>query len=503
MAFISLAFVTFFIIVLAGLRLAPSRYLRQWLLLIASFWFYASWKLAYLPVLAAPILIDYVCAIRIEDSSDPGLRKRWLAIGVVSNLILLGFFKYTNFFLKNLAALSANAPEHLSIVLPLGISFFTFKTLSYLIDVYRGDLQACRSPWRYALYVSYFPDLIAGPIVRASTFLPQLKRSLRPRWPRTVVGFQMILLGLTKKLLIADQLAVFVDPVFADVGVYSPLTVWSAVIGYSLQIYCDFSGYSDMAIGMSHIIGIDLPENFNMPYLALSPIEFWRRWHITLSRWLRDYLYYALPGQRAGGWNRYRNAAITVLLGGLWHGANWTFVYWGALHGLALGVNHWWIRRRARQGRMANQSAGVRLACWLATYLFICVTWVLFRSPSLPVALSVLRKMSGLAPGGIQWFYSPLLLVLPLVTAGHLIGIAAARRAGMARGHRRVSPSAWAASIYARARVPFVARSRFLSGIYVLLPLPGFAGAFLGTVWMLLLVLFCATGVHPFVYFQF
>ena len=503
MAFISLAFVTFFIVVLAGLRLAPSRYLRQWLLLLASLWFYASWKLTYLAVLATPILIDYVCAIRIENSADTTVRKRWLATGVVSNLLLLGVFKYTNFFLKNIAALSGAAPKHFDLVLPLGISFFTFKTLSYLIDVYRGDLQACRSPWRYALFVSYFPDLIAGPIVRASVFLPQLKRSLRPCWPRTVVGCQMILLGLTKKLVIADQLAIFVDPVFAEAHIYSPLTVWSAVIAYSLQIYCDFSGYSDMAIGMSHIIGIDLPENFNMPYLALSPIDFWRRWHITLSTWLRDYLYYALPGLRAHRWNRYRNAAITALLGGLWHGASWTFVCWGALHGLALGVSHWWIDRRVRRGRPPSKSPGVRVACWLATYLFICVTWVLFRSESLPVAIIVLRKMSGLEPGGIAWFYSPLLLVLPLVIAGHLVGIVAARRAAGAGSGRRIPPPEWAASIYAQARAPLAVRPRSFSGVYVLLPLPGFLGAFLGACWTLALVLFCATGASPFIYFQF
>jgi hypothetical protein len=206
------------------------------------------------------------------------------------------------------------------------------------------------------------------------------------------VGCQMILLGLTKKLLIADQLAIFVDPVFAEAGTYSPLTVWSAVIAYSLQIYCDFSGYSDMAIGISKIIGIDLPENFNMPYLAVSPLDFWRRWHITLSSWLRDYLYFSLPQRRNRPWDKYRNTAITFLLSGLWHGAGWTFVCWGALHGVALSGSQWWAARRLRLGRQPSQSMGVRLVCWLSTYLFICVTWVLFRSQSLPAILTMLRK---------------------------------------------------------------------------------------------------------------
>ena len=472
MGFVSLKFAAFFLIVLLGLRLAPSRHLRHVLLLVASAYFYFTWKPVYLLVLCAPIVIAYCCAILIEKSSDPQVRRRWLAAGVASNLLLLGYFKYTNFFLGTVAALAGVAPRRLAIVLPLGISFFTFKALSYIIDVYRGDLAACRSLVRFATYVSYFPDLLAGPIVRASVFLPQMARSLRPAWPRTVAGSQMILLGLTKKLLIADQMGIFVDAVFAEAGAYSPLTVWSAVIAYSLQIYCDFSGYSDMAIGLSKIIGIDLPENFNMPYLAGSPIDFWRRWHITLTKWLRDYLYFSLPGLRGSRWSRYRNVAITALLGGLWHGASWTFVCWGALHGLGVGANHWWIARRQRLGHVAVQSFPVRAGCWLATYIFICVTWVLFRSHSFAAAGTMLFKMSGLAPGGIAWFYSPLFMVLPLVIAGHAVGI-------------------------------FAARTNRISGTYVLLPLPGFAGAFLATCWVLALLLFGATGANPFIYFQF
>jgi alginate O-acetyltransferase complex protein AlgI len=475
MAFISLSFVVFFLIVLLGMRLAPSRYLRHWLLLAASFYFYLTWKHIYLLVLAAPIGVDYFCGIRIEDSSDPRARRRWLAAGVVSNLVLLGYFKYTNFFLGSVAALAGVVPRYLEILPPLGISFFTFKALSYMIDIYRGDLAACRNPVLFATYVSYFPDLLAGPIVRASVFLPQMARSLCPAWPRAVVGAQMILLGLTKKLVIADQMAPLVNAVFGDAGAYSPLTVWSAVIAYSLQIYCDFSGYSDIAIGMSKIIGIDLPENFNMPYLALSPIEFWRRWHITLTKWLRDYLYFSLPGLRKSRWSRYRNAGITALLGGLWHGASWTFVCWGALHGVAIGVNHWWIARRQRLGREPSRSFPIRASCWLATYIFVCVTWVLFRSPSFAVAATVLKKMSGLAPAGIVWLYSPLLMVLPLVIGGHIVGMVAARRV----------------------------ESKPITGAYVLLPLPGFTGAFLAACWLLVLLLFGATGANPFIYFQF
>ncbi|MGD0301105.1 MAG: MBOAT family protein [Bryobacteraceae bacterium] len=461
MPFISPAFIVFFLVVLLSLRLAPSRRLRYWILLAASAYFYFTWKHVYLLVLAAPIVIDYFCGIRIEESSDPRVRKSWLAAGVASNLLLLGYFKYANFFFGSAAVL-----------VPIGISFFTFKAISYVIDIYRGDIEACRSPVLFATYVSYFPDLLAGPIVRASAFLPQMVRSLEPTWPHAVVGSQMILLGLTKKLVIADQMAPFVNAIFADAAAYSPLTVWSAVIAYSLEIYCDFSGYSDMAIGMSKIIGIDLPENFNMPYLAMSPIQFWRRWHITLTKWLRDYLYFSLPGLRKSRWHRYRNAGITALLGGLWHGASWTFVCWGAVHGLGIAVNHLWIARRRQT---PSQSVLIRVSCWVTTYLFICLTWVLFRAQSFAVAGTVLRKMSGLAPGGIAWFYSPLAMVLPLVIGGHAVGIMAARRVHCNR----------------------------ITGNYVLLPLPGFAGAFLGTCWLLVLLLFGATGGNPFIYFQF
>ncbi|HUJ50660.1 MAG TPA: MBOAT family O-acyltransferase [Bryobacteraceae bacterium] len=488
MNFISITFAAFFIVVVLLLRFAPSRILRQALLLVASLGFYAAFKPVYLLILLMPICIDFFCAIQIEQRAGATARKFWLAAGVISNLALLGYFKYANFFLSNVAGLLHTAPRHLDIVLPLGISFFTLKSLSYIIDVYRGDFRACRSLWRYALYVSYFPDLIAGPIVRASTFLPQLDRSLRPSFPHAVVGCHMILLGLTKKLLIADQMAIFVDPVFAAPATYSALTVWSAVIAYSLQIYCDFSGYSDLAIGASKIIGIDLPENFNMPYLATSPIDFWRRWHITLSKWLRDYLYFSLPPRRSKPWQRYRNVVVTFLLCGLWHGASWTFVGWGALHGVALAANHWWISGREAKQLAPGSFIGARFARWLAMYVFICITWVLFRAPSSPIALQFLRKMAGLASGGVAFLYSPLILVLPLVIAAHAIGIMAERNVGPL--------------VRAQLRAWFQVRSNRLAGVYVLLR-PGFLGAFLITSWALVLLLFGATGASPFVYFRF
>jgi hypothetical protein len=255
-----------------------------------------------------------------------------------------------------------------------------------------------------------------------------------------------------------------------------------------------------MVIGVSKIIGIDLPENFNMPYLAVSPIDFWRRWHITLSSWLRDYLYFSLPLRRNRPWDAYRNTAITFLLSGLWHGAGWTFVCWGALHGVALSGSHWWAARRLRLGHLPSQSMGVRLICWLSTYVFICITWVLFRSQSLTAILTILRKMAGMAPGGIVWIYSPLLMVLPIVIAGHVVGTLAGRRSVATAPVRRPRPTV----------LPFISRcgpwsqikASRLSGVYVLLR-PSFLGGFIAGSWVLAMLLFCAIGSTPFIYFQF
>lgn len=280
-------------------------------------------------------------------------------------------------------------------------------------------------------------------------------------------------MGVFKKFLIADYLAEnLVNRVFDTPGLYTGMETLIGVWAYAFQLYYDFSGYTDLAIGSAMLLGIKLPENFNRPYTARNISDFWRRWHITLSNWLRDYLYFSLPGLRGSRWKRYRNAAITALLGGLWHGASWTFVCWGAMHGAAVGMNHWWIARRQRLGRAPSDSAVVRVCCWVTMYVFICVTWVLFRAQSFRAAGIVLRKMSGLAPGGIVWFYSPLAMVLPLVIGAHLIGVLAP------------------------------CRSNRISGPYVLLP-GGFRGAFLATAWLLALVLFGATKASPFIYFQF
>ena len=496
MVFTSWAFVRFFAAVLVTLRLAPGRTARQWVLLVASCVFYAHWKPWYLLLLATPSLIDYACALRIEGSADARVRRRWLWVSVATNLGLLAWFKYAGFFAQNVAELLGVRPVRLEILLPVGISFFTFKTLSYTIDVYRREIPAERGLWRYAMFVTYFPELVAGPIVRASVFLPQMGRSLRPSWKRAAVGSQLVLLGLTKKLVVADRLAVLVDPVFASPGAFDSFTVACAVVAYSLQIYCDFSGYSDMAIGISRIIGFDLPENFNLPYLSTSIAEFWRRWHITLSSWLRDYLYIPLGGSRRGPLRTQVNLMITMLLGGLWHGAAWTFVFWGLLHGVGLAVHRAWAARVPPGGGRLRT-----VLSWAATYAFVCVGWVFFRAPDFGSAFVILGKLCGIGAEGIRYAYLPLFLLLPLVAAAHWVG---AQAGGLPLVRpRRVRAPAWAAGLYARAGVPFAVRPHPAAGVYVLLPLPGFVGTFVLTAWLLVILLFAAVQSNPFIYFQF
>jgi alginate O-acetyltransferase complex protein AlgI len=492
--FTSWVFVLFFLVVVLGLCLAPGRTVRQALILVAGLVFYGWWDYRFLALLAAPSIIDYVSALRIEAAASAGHRRAWLWFSLVSNLGLLAYFKYADFFLASLAAALGRDHHALHVILPVGISFYTFKTLSYTIDVYRGRLVACRSLWRYAMYVTYFPELVAGPIVRAAIFLPQMARSLRPSWSRAAAGVQRVALGFTKKLVVADRLAPFVDAVFAAPEVYSPLTVWSAVLAYALQIYCDFSGYTDIALGTSRILGFDLPENFHMPYLAASPAEFWRRWHITLSTWLRDYLYIPLGGNRQGRLRTYANLLVTMLLGGLWHGAAWTFVAWGAWHGLGLAMHRLWRDRGLRMPRAL---------AWPLTLLFVLFGWVLFRARTFPDAALMFRKMLWLDANGVSWFYLPLLLLLALVAVAHGIGLAV-ERARFARGRRAVIPlPTLLQRILARPGGLVAWRAQSSDAVFPYLRPEGFAAGALLTLWGLLLALFAAGNSQPFIYFQF
>ena len=332
MVFNSLNFLMFILVVLPLYWLTPVKF-RWALLLPAGMFFYGFWKPWYLLLLIATILVDYSCGVLLDKTEDAGRRKLILAMSITANLGILAYFKYGNFLLAALAG------HHLhDFLLPVGISFYTFQSMAYTIDVYRGHMKAEHNLGIFASFVTYFPHLVAGPIVRSSVLLTQIKEGGRFNSEKFASGFQLALWGLVKKVVIADRCAIYVDQVFNDLHAYHGIAIWVGLYLFALQIYCDFSGYTDIARGVSRILGIEIPLNFRRPYFASSMTEFWHRWHISLSTWLRDYLYIPLGGSHKGKLRTYFNLLVTMLLGGLWHGANWTFVVWGAYHGVLLAL---------------------------------------------------------------------------------------------------------------------------------------------------------------------
>ena len=403
MLFNSHAFIFFFLpAVAAGFFLLGrvSRMAAAGWLAAASFVFYGWWSPAYVLLLAASVLFNYAFGIAIVRTPAGPRRRRLLVLAIATNLALLCYYKYANFFLENANALLGTHASLGEIVLPLGISFFTFTQIAYLVDAYQGRAHEY-SLVHYGLFVSYFPHLIAGPILHHGEMMPQFGRREIYRFSHEDVaaGLTIFAIGLFKKVMIADPVGGYATPVFeaARAGVeLTFLESWCGALAYTFQLYFDFSGYSDMAVGLSLVFGVRLPINFHSPYKAVNIIEFWRRWHMTLSRFLRDYLYFPLGGNRKGPARRYANLMITMLLGGLWHGAGWTFVIWGGLHGLYLVVNHAWRALRRRLGHDLDRStaAGRALAC-LVTFLAVVAGWVVFRADSTQTALAMLRGMSG------------------------------------------------------------------------------------------------------------
>jgi len=436
MLFNSSQFVLFFGVVFAAYWILPWARARLWLLLAASVYFYSCASQWLAVIVVASTTVDYFLARGIDSSTSPRLRKLLLTINVVGNLGLLCYFKYVNFFLDSIRAglehvgATASLPV-LKVIVPIGLSFYTFEAINYVVDVYRGQVRAERDWSKFMLFILFFPHLVAGPIVRAKDFLPQLHRRKRWSWNRALVGVQFLIMGLFKKIAIADRLAQFVDPVFGTdtiapaAGDFSTYATWVAVIAYAIQIYCDFSGYTDMAIGCAHLLGYRLAMNFDMPYLATSVSEFWRRWHVSLSSWLRDYLFIPLGGSRGGEWRTARNLMLTMTLGGLWHGASWTFVVWGVLHGACLIVNR--LFRRFCEGwpRTAIVVAsrpGV-VASWALTLLFVLVGWVFFRAQTFSTAAEVLSALFVPRPGmGCPLPDVGLWVTVALLAVCHVIG---------------------------------------------------------------------------------
>jgi len=428
MLFQQVEFLLFFAVVLTLSTLAPRDRQRKSVLLLASYAFYAYWDWRFLSLIIASTGVDFLVGRALAQTRVPSRRKWLLATSLVFNLGLLGIFKYLDFFIESLAPLVAPwgiGLQTLDIILPIGISFYTFQTLSYSLDVYRGKLEATRSLQDFALFVAFFPQLVAGPIVRAAEFLPQLLTRQRPTWNDAAFAFERFVIGLFKKVFLADNLARFADDVFHHAGAYDSSTTWLAVAAYTLQIYFDFSGYSDMAIGVARILGFRLNENFDYPYLALSMSEFWQRWHISLSTWLRDYLYIGLGGNRGGGLLTARNLMITMLLGGLWHGAAWTFVAWGLLHALAL------VAQRLASPlakRLAPHSPKlVAGTSWLATLWVVTHGWVLFRAETFEAAQAMLSQMY-LPEPGVTWHFPFALAALAATVTIHGIRMSPWRR---------------------------------------------------------------------------
>ena len=368
-----------------------------------SLFFYGWWNPAYVGLLLGSVVFNYLIGHGLARGNDIGSsrRRRLLVLGVVGDLALLGYYKYANFFVDNINATLGTGWGLAEIVLPLGISFFTFTQIAFLVDAARGEAKEFNFV-HYSLFVTYFPHLIAGPILHHKEMMPQFGRGSTYRFNHEflAVGLTTFALGLFKKVVLADGIAPYAAPVFSAAESGELLTLfqaWGGALAYTLQLYFDFSGYSDMAIGLSYMIGVRMPLNFNSPYKAVNITEFWRRWHMTLSRFLRDYLYVPLGGNRKGSARRYVNLMATMLLGGLWHGAGWTFVIWGALHGVYLVVHHAWQGFRRRLGHdLARSSFAGRLAGMSLTFLVVVVGWVFFRAQSLDGALSILVGMAGM-----------------------------------------------------------------------------------------------------------
>ena len=400
MQFTSLEFCTFFAVVFCCYWALPWKRARVWLLLVASYYFYMSWNAQLAAVICASSAVDYFIGRALGAVEKRRARKALLILSISMNLGLLCYFKYANFFLDSLErALTAGgfavSLPLLKVVLPIGISFYTFEAISYTVDVYRRIVRPERNLANFLLFISFFPRMVAGPIIRARRFLPQVDRPKRWDWARMDAGVQLVLLGVFKKLAVADRMALLVDPVFAAPTHYCSSTLWIADIAYAVQIYCDFSGYSDMALGTAALLGFKLPRNFDMPYLAPNIAAFWRRWHISLSSWLRDYVYFPLGGNRGSKWHQVAVVLFTMTLCGFWHGADWTFLLFGTTQGAMLIVHRWFEGFASRHGRLdafLQTAAGTTLRV-LFNFTTFCVSVVVFRAVNLPTAGTILQGM--------------------------------------------------------------------------------------------------------------
>lgn len=474
MIFVSFEYVLFFTAVLLIRSALTNLNTEKWFLLVASYIFYMSWSIPCGFLILATSLIDYFVGIGLGRIENERKRKLLLVVSIFANLGVLGYFKYTNFLLANVHEVAdwfgfPMQALHYDILLPAGISFFTFQSMTYTIETYRRRISPCHSPRDFLLFVAFFPQLLAGPINRAVDLLPQFNQRLRATITDFEIGLVQFAVGAVKKLVISDQISPHVDLIFRSPGTFDGFTLLQGALGYAIQIYCDFSGYSDMAIGSARMLGFRFMENFQLPYSSVTITEFWRRWHISLSTWLRDYLYIPLGGNRKGTFRTYANIMITMLLGGLWHGASWNFIFWGALHGISLAIHKVWIAWDPVGSLKENATFHL---CWslfsrFLTLGVVLLGWIFFRADTWGAATQYITRI-------LNWSHDGTHLVSPYILAA-IVGVVLV--------HLCIQKdSLWAQKIVMRP-----------------MPIRILAYSSLG----LLLVCLAATDSAPFIYFQF
>ncbi len=437
----------------------------KWILLVASYIFvsYADWRFALI-LLTISFCAYYVAA-----------KKKFYAIGIIIPLLALGYFKYTNFFIQSFSSIFGKDYTLLKLILPLGISFYSFSAISYIIDVKRGKTES-RSFKDVALYISYFPKITSGPIQRSKEFFDEVNNGTKVGWETFLPGIQIFVFGLFKKIVVADRLSVFVNQVYDAPVAFSSLTVFLATLAYSLQIYFDFSGYSDMAIGISKILGINLPRNFNLPYLSRNVTELWKRWHISLSSWLQEYLYISLGGNRKGVIRTYINLILTMVIGGIWHGANWTYIIWGLLHGVALAVHKVWAGFRKSSEKEHNIISNA--VSVIFTFLFVNFCWIFFRAESFNHAMTIIGRILNFG-NGITHIYAWFIFAVIVYMIGVAFAVIKSYKQGLSVKKKNMCP---------------------VQGYYPLMDLTKFTSQVIFFVFCGLVIMLAYTGGSPFIY---
>ena len=424
MIFTSITFLVFYALLLTFLYFIKNNNMRLYALLGSSYIFYGWWNPIFIILIIASSFWSWYLGLLMDRASVESKKTFYLSISIILSLGMLAYYKYAEFVIDNLFSLLGYEWEsNLDIILPVGISFFTFQTMSYNIDLKRNRIPVCKSLPKYMLFVAFFPQLVAGPIVRATEFIPQLSEKIKITWPNIIVGGQLFLGGAIQKVIFSDNLSSYVDIVFAQPELFSTMTLWLSAAAYAMQIFCDFSGYSLMAIGIARTLGFRLPENFRMPYIALSITDFWRRWHKSLSFWLRDYLYISLGGNRKGKIRTDFNLLITMILGGLWHGASWNFVIWGSFHGVGLIAHKFWEAKTDAWDNSIKRSWYYKTTAWITTFLFVLLLWIPFRAENFTITLNYFVGMFSFSHEGVSWINPNILVVLLFILFWHFLFI--------------------------------------------------------------------------------